>query len=105
MSNEDFSLAGKSGVVIGGSSVLGRGCAVALAEAGANVGVATTTRAQKEEVVANSCANEVWALDRKGFAMAVEASDEGDVQALLERAEPCLLPQNCCLAWFDLYRL
>lgn len=84
---EEFSLAGRSAVVIGGSSVLGRACAVALAEAGANVGVATATRALKEEVIANSCANEVWALDRKGFAMAIEASDEADVQALLERAE------------------
>lgn len=87
MTNEDFTLEGKNAVVIGGSTVLGRACAVALAEAGANVAVATTTRAKNEEVVANSCANEVWALDRKGFAMSIEATDETDVRALLTRAE------------------
>lgn len=84
---EDFTLAGKNAIVIGGSSVLGRASAVALAEAGANVAVATTTRAQKEEVIANSCANEVWALDRKGLAMSIEATDETDVRNLLTRGE------------------
>ena len=83
---EGFSLAGKSAVVIGASNPLGRAAAVALAEAGANVGVATTTRAKKEEVVANSCANEIWALDRKGFALSIDASLESDIDALAERA-------------------
>ena len=41
---EQFSLAGKSALVIGASNPLGRAAAVALAEAGADVGVATTTR-------------------------------------------------------------
>ncbi len=49
---------------------------MALAEAGADVGVATTTRSQREEVAANSCANEIWALNRKGFAQAIDAADE-----------------------------
>jgi NAD(P)-dependent dehydrogenase (short-subunit alcohol dehydrogenase family) len=83
---EGFSLAGKSAVVIGASNPLGRAAAVALAEAGANVGVATTTRAKKEEVIANSCANEIWALDRKGFALSIDASLESDIDALAERA-------------------
>jgi 2-deoxy-D-gluconate 3-dehydrogenase len=59
---------------------------VALAEAGADVGVATTTRSPREEVVANSCANEIWALNRKGFAAAIDAADESDVEAVVERA-------------------
>jgi NAD(P)-dependent dehydrogenase (short-subunit alcohol dehydrogenase family) len=71
--------------VIGASGSLGRAAAVALAEAGANVGVTTTTRAKREEVVANSCANEVWALDRKGFAQAIDVADEADVQAVVRR--------------------
>jgi NAD(P)-dependent dehydrogenase (short-subunit alcohol dehydrogenase family) len=83
---EGFALEGKSAIVIGASNSLGRAAAVALAEAGANVGVATTTRAKKEEVTANSCANEIWALDRKGFAMSIDASLESDIDALLERA-------------------
>jgi NAD(P)-dependent dehydrogenase (short-subunit alcohol dehydrogenase family) len=83
---EQFSLAGKSALVIGASNPLGRAAAVALAEAGADVGVATTTRSPREEVVANSCANEIWALNRKGFAQALDAADESDVESLVERA-------------------
>jgi len=83
---EQFSLAGKAALVIGASNPLGRAAAVALAEAGADVGVATTTRSQREEVGANSCANEIWALNRKGFAQAIDAADETDVEALVERA-------------------
>jgi len=82
----EFSLAGKNALVIGVSNVLGRAAAVALAEAGANVGVTTTTRSKREEVVANSCANEIWALDRKGFAHAIDAADESAVQSAVERA-------------------
>jgi NAD(P)-dependent dehydrogenase (short-subunit alcohol dehydrogenase family) len=83
---EQFSLAGKAALVIGASNPLGRAAAVALAEAGADVGVATTTRSPREEVVANSCANEIWALNRKGFAQAIDAADESDVESLVERA-------------------
>jgi NAD(P)-dependent dehydrogenase (short-subunit alcohol dehydrogenase family) len=83
---EQFSLAGKAALVIGASNPLGRAAAVALAEAGADVGVATTTRSQREEVAANSCANEIWALNRKGFAQSIDAADENDVEALVERA-------------------
>lgn len=80
-----FALEGKVALVIGASNVIGRAIAVALGEAGADVAVATTTRTQAEEVLANSCANELWALDRKTFAQAVDAGDEGDVEALVSR--------------------
>ncbi len=83
---EHFSLAGKAALVIGASNPLGRAAAVALAEAGADVGVATTTRSAREEVAANSCANEIWALDRKGFAQAMDAADEREVDSQVERA-------------------
>jgi len=73
-------------LVIGASNPLGRAAAVALAEAGADVGVATTTRSPREEVAANSCANEIWALNRKGFAQWVDAADESDIETLVERA-------------------
>ncbi len=82
----DLSLAGKTALVIGASSALGRAAAIALAEAGADVAVATTLNTQKEEVIANSCANEIWALNRKGFAHGLDAADEADVEALVERA-------------------
>ena len=86
MAGEQFSLEGKTALVIGASSPIGRAIAVALAEAGADVAVATTTRAQREEVAANSCANEIWALNRKGFAAAIDAASEDDVRSLVERA-------------------
>lgn len=81
-----FSLDGKAALVIGASNSIGRAIAVALGEAGADVAVATTTLAQAEEVLANSCSNEIWALNRKTFAQAIDASDERDVDALISRA-------------------
>jgi len=83
---EQFSLSGKSALVIGASNPLGRAAAVSLAEAGADVGVATTTRSKREEVAANSCANEIWALNRRGFARSIDAADESDVTLLVEQA-------------------
>lgn len=84
---EQFSLAGKAALVIGGSNPLGRAAAVALAEAGADVAVATTTRSERETVAANSCANEVWALNRKGFAESIDTAEESDVESLVERTK------------------
>jgi 3-oxoacyl-[acyl-carrier protein] reductase len=83
---EQFSLQGKSALVIGASRPVGRAVAVSLAEAGADVAVSTTTRSQSEEVAASSCANEVSALNRKGFAITIDAASEADVQSLLERS-------------------
>jgi len=85
MAQEGFSLEGKVALVIGASRPGGRAVAVSLAEAGADVAVSTTTRSQREEVAANSCANEVWALNRKGFAATIDAAGEADVQSLLDR--------------------
>ncbi|HEY8767537.1 MAG TPA: SDR family oxidoreductase [Dehalococcoidia bacterium] len=82
----EFSLDGKAALVIGASNSIGRAIAVALGEAGADVAVATTTLARDEEVIANSCSNELWALNRKTFAQAIDSSDERDVEALISRA-------------------
>ena len=85
MALEEFSLRGKAALVIGGSTAIGRAAAVALAEAGADVAVSSVTRSKGEEVAAHSCANEVWSLDRKGFAEVIDAASESDVVALVER--------------------
>ena len=86
MVQQQFSLSGKTALVIGAAGPVGRALAVALAEAGADVAVSTTTRSQQEEVAANSCANEIWALKRKGFAATIDAASESDVDDLIQRA-------------------
>lgn len=63
----------------------GRALAVALAEAGADVAVATRTPSREEEVLANSCANEIWAIGRRGLAATVDATDAQAVAELRER--------------------
>jgi NAD(P)-dependent dehydrogenase (short-subunit alcohol dehydrogenase family) len=82
---QQFSLEGKSALVIGASNPIGRAIAVALAEAGADVGVATTTTHPDETVLVNSCANEIWALNRKHFAHTIHAGDEADVEVIIQR--------------------
>lgn len=82
---KEFSLEGKKALVIGASNVIGRAIAVALGEAGADVSVATTTLSKREETIANSCSNELWALDRKTFALAVDAADAEAVMDLVRR--------------------
>jgi len=78
-------LDGKVALVIGASLPGGRALAVALAEAGANVAVATRTHAREEEVLANSCANEIWAIGRRGLAAIVDASDSQEMEQLRQR--------------------
>ena len=86
MVRQQFSLSGKTALVIGAAGPLGRALAIAMAEAGADVAVSTTTRSKQEEVAANSCGNEVWALKRKGFAATIDAASESDVNNLVQRS-------------------
>jgi NAD(P)-dependent dehydrogenase (short-subunit alcohol dehydrogenase family) len=87
MMREQFSLEGKAALVIGASNPIGRAIAVALAEAGADVGVTTTTPTQQEIVHAQSCSNEIWALNRKHFVHNMHAGDEADVEAVVRHTQ------------------
>lgn len=77
---------GKVALVIGASLPGGRTLAVALAEAGADVAVATRSNDRQEEVLVNSCANEIWAIGRKGLAATIDAADMAAVEELKRKA-------------------
>jgi len=85
MVTTQFELSGKVALVVGGATALGRAIGVALAEAGADVAFTTLTANRQEEVAANSAVNEVWALGRKGFAMAIDATDVAQVEVAVRR--------------------
>ena len=78
-----FSLAGRRGLVVGGSSGIGLGCAVALAEAGAHVVIMARRSDQIDQVVK--------AMQEKGLSAEGIAGDVTDVAAtaaLLARLRP-----------------
>ncbi len=80
-----FSLAGRTALVVGGGAPLGRAAAVALAEAGADVAVATLRAGAAEVMRANSAANEIWSLGRRNLALTLDAANATSVDAALER--------------------
>lgn len=75
-----FSLKGKAALVTGGSRGLGRGIALALAQAGANVAVASRNSQALEEVV-----REIDRLDRRGIAVAVDVSRVEQVRKMVDK--------------------
>ncbi len=80
-------LKGKRVLVLGGETTLGRALAVGLAEAGADIAIATLSPGSEAEFAVNSALNELWALGREGVALLIEASDAGQVREAVRRAE------------------
>ena len=80
-------LTGKKVLVIGGETALGRAVLIGLAEAGADVAIASLVADTKAEFAINSALNELWALGRKGIALAIDASDAEQLRGALENAE------------------
>jgi len=72
-------LRGKSAVVIGGGSGIGRGIALALAEAGANVAVADIEKGAAEAV-----AGELQGAGVRGLAFRVDATDVASLESLAD---------------------
>ena len=85
MSLEAFVLQGKAALVIGASNAIGRACALALAEAGAEVTVTTTLTSKQEEAALNLCLAELHALSRKGFAQQLDTTNANEVDAVVQR--------------------
>ena len=73
-------------LVVGGSGPLGRAIAVALAEAGADVCVASLTKERDDEFATNSVANELWALRGSGRAFVVDAGDFAQLDGAVDAA-------------------
>jgi NAD(P)-dependent dehydrogenase (short-subunit alcohol dehydrogenase family) len=80
--NDRWSLAGRLAVVAGGGRGLGRGCALALAEAGASVMLVARTAAQVDEVAA-----EIEAVGGLAHARALDVTDEEQVGELFAGCE------------------
>lgn len=78
---EDFKLAGVRAVVTGGGKGIGRGIALCLAEAGADVMVSARSNADIQAV-----AGEVRAIGTKGFAHAADVTADGSLDALAQAA-------------------
>ncbi len=81
MANE---LAGRNALVLGVERPLGRRAAVALAEAGADVGVVTLSEDTASEFAANSTANEFWAIGRKGIALTSDGHETAVREAIAD---------------------
>ena len=80
MSLNMFSLEGKVAVVTGGSRGLGRAMALGLADAGADVVVASRTQADLDKV-----AEEIRAKGRKSLAIAMDSSSLESISNMAEK--------------------
>ncbi len=80
-------LQGKRVLVVGGETELGRAVLIALAEAGADIAIASLSPDTKAEFAINSALNELWALGRKGVALGIDASDAEMLRRAIEQAE------------------
>ena len=85
-------LAGKVAAVIGHGDDTHRAIAVALAEAGTDVALATTQKTQAEEYGVNSIANEIWAIGREHFVQLMDEQDAGAVRTFATDAAARLGP-------------
>jgi NAD(P)-dependent dehydrogenase (short-subunit alcohol dehydrogenase family) len=85
MSVEAFALQGKVALVIGASKEIGRATALALAEAGADIAVASVLSSPRETEAVSMCFSELQACGRKGFAQTIDVSNEDNVNALVQR--------------------
>ena len=83
----NLDLQGKRVLVVGGETALGRAVVIGLAEAGADVAIVSLSPDTNAEFAINSALNELWALQRKGLALAIDATDAEQVRDAVARAD------------------
>jgi NAD(P)-dependent dehydrogenase (short-subunit alcohol dehydrogenase family) len=81
MDKSPFSLAGKTAIVTGGGTGIGKAIAIEFARAGADVAVCSRQLEHLEPV-----AKAIHDLGRRAFAMAVDVRQEEQVKGIVERA-------------------
>lgn len=79
-------LEGRRALVTGGSRGIGRGIAIAFAEAGADVAIGY----RREQAAADAVVKEIAARGRKGFAFAADVREYDAVKAMVESARDAL---------------
>ena len=82
MSLADFSLAGKKALVVGGRRNMGRGFALGLAEAGADVAI---TDLKVDDGQLQAVAEEISDLGRQSIALQADIASKASVDALVKR--------------------
>ena len=82
MSLADFSLAGKKALVVGGRRNMGRGFALGLAEAGADVAI---TDLKVDDGQLQAVADEISDLGRQSIALQADIASKASVDALVKR--------------------
>src|SRR5436305_10111080 len=80
MTTSPFSLEGKTAIITGGGTGIGKSMAIEFARAGADVAIASRKLEHLEPV-----AKEIEKLGKRAIAMAVDVRQEDQVQALVER--------------------
>ena len=81
MANSPFSLVGKTAIVTGGGTGIGKSIAIEFARAGADVALCSRKLEHLEPV-----AQEIANLGRRSFAVALDVRQEDQVKGLVERA-------------------
>src|SRR5438132_1908029 len=81
MANSPFSLAGKTAIVTGGGTGIGKAIAIEFAKAGADVALCSRQLEHLEPV-----AKAIHDLGRRSFALAVDVRQEDQIKGMVERA-------------------
>ncbi|MGH7965251.1 MAG: SDR family NAD(P)-dependent oxidoreductase [Candidatus Binatia bacterium] len=84
MGAQALSLDQKTALVIGATHPIGRAIALALADAGADVVVATLLPTQRAQDAVRACAREIETLRRKSSAQIIDTTNESDVDNVVQ---------------------